>query len=158
MDLSLMVPDSSFMIDKLHLRKQMHFIWGKLPDTEMLRTDVSGLQDFWRTGLMCLFCCLLLCVFTREKLGLHLEPVCSSWEGPLYGVKSVTKPYYYLCDRRASRGPLRYTVSLGLWAQTTVWLFPQCSFLLRTIQETEQLWPKLAFLPKGKKKNESLRS
>lgn len=46
MDLSLMVPDSSFMIDKLHLRKQMHFILGKLPDTEMLRTDVSGLQDF----------------------------------------------------------------------------------------------------------------
>lgn len=45
MELSLMVSDSSFMIDKLHLRKQMHFIFGKLLDTEMLRTDVSVLQD-----------------------------------------------------------------------------------------------------------------
>lgn len=41
-----MVSGPSFMIDKLqHLRKQMHFIFRELIDMEMLRTDVSGLQD-----------------------------------------------------------------------------------------------------------------
>lgn len=45
MELSLVVSGLSFMIDKLHLRKQMHFIFGKLLDAEMLRIDKSGLQD-----------------------------------------------------------------------------------------------------------------
>lgn len=40
-----MVSGSSFMTDKLqHLGKQMPFIFGKLPDMEMMGTAVSGLQ------------------------------------------------------------------------------------------------------------------
>lgn len=50
MELSLVVSGLSFRIDKLHLRKQIHFIFEKLLDTEMLRTDISSLQDLWRMG------------------------------------------------------------------------------------------------------------
>lgn len=47
-----MVSGSSFTVDKLqHLGKQMHFIFGKLLDMEMMRTDLRGLQVLRRDGV-----------------------------------------------------------------------------------------------------------
>lgn len=64
-----MVSGSSFMTDKLqHLGKQMPFIFGKLPDIEMMGTAVSGLQALRRDRMdMFVLLPFAFCVHQRNS-------------------------------------------------------------------------------------------